>query len=447
MVRSRTRRCRVTSLGRSPLSYFVGSAVRTNSCRINSAGPHSGLTLRQKVETVASTRADHDLLFEALAIHLGFVTRSSMDEALKIAAVDDSGTSSVAAILSQRADLSAEHAAVLELLVNDMLARHGGNVRRCLHSLTAFGRLRHDLERRLAGLESRHPTVPPRANASGGQSNRQVRHSNGAAAPGVAASGPPIDQVPADADARNADADPEADTEQDEREYEWSLAAPKAVGNRFQIMHPHARGGIGVVSVAFDSELQREVALKQIKTDSADDPDSRSRFLLEAEVTGRLEHPGVVPVYGLGYDEQGRPYYAMRFVRGITLEDAVAKFHAAAAGHAIGSRERALELRQLLGRFVNVCHTMAYAHSRGVLHRDLKPANVLLGPYNETLIVDWGLAKVLRGGRIHRSRRPGSPWTTSNVAGRPGRAGSFHRWGIAARRRPSPARRSAPRPS
>ena len=83
-----------------------------------------------------------------------------------------------------------------------------------------------------------------------------------------------------------------------------------------------------MVSVAFDSELQREVALKQIKTDSADDPDSRSRFLLEAEVTGRLEHPGIVPVYGLGYDEQGRPYYAMRFVRGITLEEAVAKFHA-----------------------------------------------------------------------------------------------------------------------
>ena len=93
----------------------------------------------------------------------------------------------------------------------------------------------------------------------------------------------------------------------DAKEYEWSLTAPNAVGNRFQIMHAHARGGIGVVSVAFDSELQREVALKQIKTESADDPDSRSRFLLEAEVTGRLEHPGIVPVYGLGYDEAGPP--------------------------------------------------------------------------------------------------------------------------------------------
>ena len=214
----------------------------------------------------------------------------------------------------------------------------------------------------------------------------------------MAASRPPIDHAQADPEAGAEDGD--ADSEADAKEYEWSLTVPNALGNRFQIRHSHARGGIGVVSVAFDSELQREVALKQIEAESADDPDSRSRFLLEAEVTGRLEHPGIVPVYGLGYDEQGRPYYAMRLVRGITLEEAIAEFHANAAGRASDPRERALELRKLLGRFVNVCHTMAYAHSRGVLHRDLKPANVLLGPYNETLIVDWGLAKVLR----HRRR-------------------------------------------
>ena len=145
---------------------------------------------------------------------------------------------------------------------------------------------------------------------------------------------------------------------------------------------------------------------KQIKSESADDPDSRARFLLEAEVTGRLEHPGIVPVYGLGFDDQGRPYYAMRFVRGITLDEAIATFHKADAAGGRDPRERTLELRQLLGRFVSVCHTMAYAHSRGVLHRDLKPANVLLGPYNETLIVDWGLAKVL--GRAERADRAGA---------------------------------------
>src|SRR5271157_6256450 len=353
--------------------------------------------MRQTVETVASTRADHDLLFEALAIHLGFVTRSAVEEARKIVDLDDASAISVVEILSDRAGLTAERASILELLVNDLLARHGGNLRQCLHSLTAFGRLRHDLERRLAGLESRHPTVPPVAVVGRDGANPEARRPNGEAAPGVAAPRPPIDHAHADpaADAEDDDADSKADA----KEYEWSLTVPNALGNRFQIRHSHARGGIGVVSVAFDSELQREVALKQIEAESADDPDSRSRFLLEAEVTGRLEHPGIVPVYGLGYDEQGRPYYAMRLVRGITLEEAIAEFHANAAGRASDPRERALELRKLLGRFVNVCHTMAYAHSRGVLHRDLKPANVLLGPYNETLIVDWGLAKVLRRGQ------------------------------------------------
>ncbi len=353
---------------------------------------------------MASTCADHDLLFEALAVHLGFVARDAIGEARKDEDPDGPGDVPLAEILTKRGGLSAEHAAVLDLLATDMLARHDGNLRQCLNSLTAFGRLRHELERRLAGLESCNPTVPPgvlsgraRAKHEAPGSNGEHEHGPGEAAsgPSEAKSGPAGDRADAAEDADDNDEAAEADGQ----EYEWSLTAPNALGNRYQILHSHARGGIGVVSVAFDSELQREVALKQIKADSADDPDSRSRFLLEAEVTGRLEHPGIVPVYGLGYDDQGRPYYAMRFVRGITLEEAITKFHAGTAGHAGDPRERALELRQLLGRFVNVCHTVAYAHSRGVLHRDLKPANVLLGPYNETLIVDWGLAKVLRRGQ------------------------------------------------
>ena len=96
---------------------------------------------------------------------------------------------------------------------------------------------------------------------------------------------------------------------------------------RFHVLRPHAQGGIGKVSVAFDIELQREVALKQIKPERADDADSRARFLLEAEVTGRLEHPGIVPVYAKGADDQGRPFYAMRFVRGTSLDDAIRRFH------------------------------------------------------------------------------------------------------------------------
>src|SRR5262249_43424501 len=109
-------------------------------------------------------------------------------------------------------------------------------------------------------------------------------------------------------------------------------------------------------------------------------------------ITGGLEHPGVVPVYGLGTYHDGRPYYAMRFIRGDSLQDATRRFHDAdKPGRDPG--QRALELRQLLGRFVDVCNALASAHRRGVRHRDLKPGNVMLGPYGETLVVDWGLAK------------------------------------------------------
>ncbi len=172
------------------------------------------------------------------------------------------------------------------------------------------------------------------------------------------------------------------------------LGQPTSDGARFHVLRPHARGGIGMVSVAFDSELHREVALKEILPNQAANFASRTRFLLEAEVTGRLEHPGVVPVYGLGTTADGRPFYAMRFVRGETLREAIESYRKAEEAHGRDRPQHALALRHLLSRFLNVCNTIAYAHSRGVIHRDLKPSNIMLGPYGETLIVDWGLAKV-----------------------------------------------------
>jgi serine/threonine protein kinase len=177
------------------------------------------------------------------------------------------------------------------------------------------------------------------------------------------------------------------------------------------------------VWVAFDTELDREVALKQIKDCHADDPASRHRFLREARITGGLEHPGIVPVYALGADGDGRPYYAMRLVKGDTLKAAIASFHAGVGwversethrksqGHRDRARpwwasktrpiprdpgRRSLELRKLLRRFLDVCNAIEYAHSRGVLHRDIKPGNIILGKHGETSLIDWGLAKILR---------------------------------------------------
>jgi serine/threonine protein kinase len=161
---------------------------------------------------------------------------------------------------------------------------------------------------------------------------------------------------------------------------------------RYHDLRFHAAGGLGEVFTASGDDLNRRVAIKFIKPSRAGDPNSRGRFLFEAEVTARLEHPGVVPVYGLGTDEHDCPCYAMRLIGGTTLQDAIDAFYAA-AGPGRDRDEGGRALRELLRRFVSVCNTVGYAHSRGVLHRDLKPKNIMLGPFEETLVVDWGLAK------------------------------------------------------
>jgi eukaryotic-like serine/threonine-protein kinase len=161
---------------------------------------------------------------------------------------------------------------------------------------------------------------------------------------------------------------------------------------RFRVLRLLARGGIGQVMRAVDTELNREVAVKELQPALAESDEARERFLREAEITGKLEHPGVVPIYGLGSDTAGRPFYAMRLVNGQSLEEAIQEFHQRP------THDRqffSVEFQKLLRRYLHVCETVAYAHSRGIIHRDLKPANILLGPFDETLVVDWGLARAM----------------------------------------------------
>ncbi len=176
-----------------------------------------------------------------------------------------------------------------------------------------------------------------------------------------------------------------------------------ATSQRFHILRPLAEGGLGIVSVAYDSELHREVALKEIQRRLAFQPESRTRFLHEAEITGGLEHPGIVPVYSLGWYPDGRPYYAMRLIEGTSLKQSITNFHQIGA---CDPGARTLTLRRLLDRFRDVCEALAYAHSRGVVHRDVKPHNIMVGRFGEALLVDWGLAKAM--GQLDSTSAAGS---------------------------------------
>jgi len=172
-------------------------------------------------------------------------------------------------------------------------------------------------------------------------------------------------------------------------------SAPSEYGN-YRVVKSLAKGGMGQLSIAQDRSLNRTVVLKEILEPLAKNPKSRRRFVHEAQITGQLEHPGIVPVYALGVDRHGRPFYTMRRVRGLTLEKAIANYHAEPSWAG---------LRELLRRFIAVCQTLAYAHARGVVHRDLKPSNVMAGDFGETLVLDWGLAKPIARGEWLQSTR------------------------------------------
>ena len=160
---------------------------------------------------------------------------------------------------------------------------------------------------------------------------------------------------------------------------------------RYQLVTNFARGGLGQIWMANDTRLRREVAYKELLPNALKSKNSVERFLEEAQITGQLEHPGIVPIYDIGYQQNGTPFYAMKLVRGDTMEKAIELFHKMPQD----SPEWAITRRKLLGNFVDVCNAIAFAHDRGVLHRDLKPLNVMLGAFGETLVLDWGLAKVL----------------------------------------------------
>jgi serine/threonine protein kinase len=166
--------------------------------------------------------------------------------------------------------------------------------------------------------------------------------------------------------------------------------APRPGPENYQIGEMIASGGMGSILQAEDSKLRREVALKAMVFDAADDETLKQRFLREAEVLAMLAHPNIVPIYDIIW-EDGQPlFYAMKMVKGRTLQSILNKLR---KGDAEMLGEYSLD--RLLVVFRKICDAVAFAHSKGVLHRDLKPENVMVGEFGEVLVMDWGLAKIL----------------------------------------------------
>lgn len=168
--------------------------------------------------------------------------------------------------------------------------------------------------------------------------------------------------------------------------------AAKNFSSRYKIVRAHSKGGMGSISVVYDSILEREIAVKTIHSRHLPNENFRNLLVREAQITGNLQHPNIVPVYELSHSdpEQG-PYYTMRLVRGDTLATHIHKFYAQKYEHG----ENRTEFYRLLNAVVSISQTIAYAHSRGVLHLDLKPSNVVLGEFGQVIVLDWGLSEAL----------------------------------------------------
>jgi WD40 repeat protein/serine/threonine protein kinase len=164
--------------------------------------------------------------------------------------------------------------------------------------------------------------------------------------------------------------------------------------SRYQLQGEIARGGMGAILKGRDTDLGRELAIKVLLEAHKDEPEVVQRFIEEAQIGGQLQHPGIAPIYELGQFADRRPFFSMKLVKGETLSKLLAD-----------RVEPSLDFGRFVGIFEQVCQTMAYAHSRGVIHRDLKPANIMVGAFGEVQVMDWGLAKVLPAGGIADEKR------------------------------------------
>ena len=332
----------------SQLEEFLNQACGTETAlrvqveRLLSADLEIRAASKNETKVVAS---DRNLLVGIVALQMNFVSRDALIQAMQVWTVNKKEP--IENIFHAMGSLDRKTRILLTALVDKHLEHHDNDPEKSLASLSSIG----DLRTRLNGIHD--PEI-----------DKSIQFLDGDF----------------------------SSSSQDSSMYR-TVGFPSKPGGRFRILRHHKDGGLGMISVARDEELNRNVALKEIRERYAENETARERLRIEAEITGGLEHPGIVPVYGLGNYDDGRPFYCMRFIKGDSLRGAIKTFHTSKSS--LSRTQRILELRSLLRRFIDVCDAIGYAHSRSVLHRDLKPDNIMLGRFGETLVVDWGLAKAI----------------------------------------------------
>jgi serine/threonine-protein kinase len=336
---------------------------------------------------MGNSDAERNLLFGLLALQNGLVDQVQLVGAFQSWTLQKDRP--LADHLVDRGALDAAQRGVIEAMVGLHLKKHGGSAARSVAEIqatvfsTGFSLARlgdPELDATLSGLLGREPGSWLESG-----SEPTLGYVVGApdGGPSLAGPGGEMGTVIAHVTLHDTDADDQAPgTGTGDGEKPGTIRA-----GRYQLIGEIARGGMGSVLRGRDPDLGRDLAVKVLLERHCDQSELINRFVEEAQICGQLQHPGVVPVYDLGTLADRRPFFAMKLVKGRTLEVLLA-----------ARSSPADDLPRFLSVFEAICQTMAYAHARGVIHRDLKPSNVMVGRFGEVQVMDWGLAKILPKG-------------------------------------------------
>lgn len=338
------------------------------------------------------TPQEHNHVFGRLVLRLNLINRNQLSDVDAIAA--RSSDVGLATLLVERGLITEAERAGIEASLEQLVIKHGGDLQGIEKSIDS------DSAAELAQVTDPFEETVIR---SAFQSEKQEELSAGlesAAFEETFISNNPAADVadPSGLMAETVDHDGPASLEKGAGETSSSvrirldtLDSGPSQNSRYSLTRLCGKGGIGEVWLTLDPNLNRDIALKRFRADRKQSPEIQRQLIKEAQITGQLEHPNIIPIHELNCLEDGSPYYTMKLLRGVTLSRKIKDYHTKLGFGTAG----AVDLHDLLNAFIDICNAINYAGTRGIVHRDLKPQNIMLGDYGEVIVLDWGLAMIV----------------------------------------------------